>query len=74
MANSSSFGSIIFYKKHKGYSDQFELKVKYKVNTDSVLVGILEGLGHHQMIAVVQNWRVVSQRFQTEDFLLASEL
>jgi hypothetical protein len=25
--------------------DQFELKVKYKVNTDSVLVGVLEGLG-----------------------------
>jgi hypothetical protein len=25
--------------------DQFELKVNYKVNTDSVLVGVLEGLG-----------------------------
>jgi hypothetical protein len=25
--------------------DQFELKVKYKVNTDSVLVGVLKGLG-----------------------------
>jgi hypothetical protein len=32
-------------KKHKVVFGQFELKKKYKVNTDSVLVGVLEGLG-----------------------------